>query len=363
MQERVRRALVALAVLALLTAGAIVVRRVLLPCSACVRPASAAAAAPPASGLPLEELFAAEGYLPDGLDPTRLRVLVATGDIIPARSVNAQLTRRGSFRYAFAATLDALRDGDVRFASLEAPLIAGCPVATSGMQFCGDPRFVDALSGAGIEVVSLANNHAGNYGPRGLAETASRLRDAGIEPAGLGEIVYRDVAYARFAFLAYNGVGPRFDRDLIRRQVAEARASADVVVVQLHWGREYVAVPAIAPGIAADHPRDIGRLAVDAGADLVIGNHPHWVQGVELYRGTLITYAHGNFLFDQGWSRETQEGVIGRYVFHDNQLVGVRFLPHRIYDFAQPRPLEGDAAAAVLERMRRASLAMAAAPW
>jgi hypothetical protein len=309
---------------------------------------------------PVEAILASAGSEPpENMDPAQVRVLVATGDIIPARRVNARLVATGDFRYPFYDTLPVLQDGDLRLADLEAPLIDNCPIITDGFPFCGDPRFLDGLVYAGIDVVNVANNHMADFGPKGAAETYRRLAAAGIDISGNGEILYRDVKSARFALVGYNGVGPYFDRALIAAQIGAARQNADIVVAQFHWGAEYTAAPRAAPGIASDDPRAIARLAIDSGADLVIGNHPHWVQGIEVYQDRLIAYAHGNFIFDQGWSRPTSEGVIGRYVFYGNRLVAVRYIPVVNYDEAQPRLVEGDEAGAILERMRAASATLA----
>lgn len=326
-------------------------------------------ATPPGRPAVLGELHATDLFsttrrpLPPALDPTLLRVLVVTGDIIPARYTNYKLTLRNDFTYPFKATLDQLKDGDLRFANLEAPLMKNCPVQTSGMQFCGNARFVEGLKYANINLVNLANNHSGNYGYDGVDETIALLKDANIGVTGWGEIYYTNVRGMKFAFLGYNGVGIRLDREKIKRQVAEAHKNADVVVVQFHWGKEYVSVPAIEPGVADDDPREFGRLAIDAGADLIIGNHPHWVQGVEVYKGKLITYAHGNFIFDQNFSRETREGVIGRYVFYGSWLADVSYTPVLIDDYTQPRVLTGEAALAVLNRMKAASQEMIDKPY
>jgi hypothetical protein len=160
----------------------------------------------------------------------------------------------------------------------------------------------------------------------------------------------------RFAFVAFNGVGGWFDRDLIVRQMAAAKEQADVVIAALHWGEEYVSIPQAAPGIANDDPVEIAHLAVDAGADLVLGNHPHWVQGLEVYNDKLIAYAHGNFILDQMWSRETTLGVVGRYTFYDTKLVDAEFLPVII---DTPAAATGGAEAqAVLDGMRQASIGL-----
>ena len=119
--------------------------------------------------------------------------------------------------------------------------------------------------------------------------------------------------------------------------------------------------PRNGPGVPTpDNPVDIGHLAIDAGADIVIGNHPHWYQPVEIYKGKLITYAHGNFVFDQMWSEETREGVIGTYTFYDRQLIGATWKPTRIYDSGQPRFEDASYDQKVLGTMEQASKDLAA---
>lgn len=286
-------------------------------------------------------------------------MLTVTGDVIPARSVNATATQRGDFLYPYRAAVDHLRQGDLLFVNLEAPLLARCPVTREGMTFCGDARNVEGLVYVGTSVAGLANNHLTNYGMAGAQETINLLERHGIAPAGLGHIALKQVRGLTFAFLAFNGIGAPVDRAELVRQILEVRPKADVVVVQFHWGKEYVHIPQPAPGIAPDHPRELARFTIDAGADLIIGNHPHWVQGVELYRNGFVAYAHGNFIFDQMWSRETREGVVGRYTFLSRQLVAVEYRPVLIENYAQPRFLEGEEARQVLERMETSSRIMA----
>lgn len=260
-----------------------------------------------------------------------------------------------------AETAEVLRAADLTLINLEAPLIADCPPHPGrGFRFCGQAGFVEALVHAGVDVAGLENNHIGNFGPDGIAATAALLRDHGIDHADRGTLAVRDVRGLRFGFLAFNGVGEPIDRPDMVAMIGQAAEQADVVVASYHWGREYSAVPRPAPGLAPDDPVEIAHLAVDAGADLVIGNHPHWVQAVELYEGKLIAYAHGNFIFDQAWSLPTRQGVVGHYTFYDDRLVGVAYLPVLIEDGAQPRFLDGDDAQAVLDRMYEASRALAA---
>ena len=292
-----------------------------------------------------------------GANARRARTLIATGDVIPARNVDSQIRARGNdFLYPVAETADVLRAADLTLVNLEAPLIDACPHHPGGgFQFCGQAGFVETLVHAGVDVAGLENNHIGNYGPDGVAATVELLHAHGIDHADRETLAVRDVRGLRFGFLAFNGVDESIDRAAMAARIGQAAEQVDVVVVAFHWGQEYVAVPQPAPGLAPDDPVAIAHLAIDAGADLVIGNHPHWVQAVELYEGKLIAYAHGNFIFDQAWSLPTRQGVVGRYTFFDDRLVRAEYLPVLIEDSGQPRFLAGDEARAVLDQMYGAS--------
>ncbi len=331
---------------------------VLLPLSTPLAISPYAPSPSPASlpALTLEDIFGASARLTGGLDPARLRTIIATGDVIPARYTDVIIRSRGDdFSYPLAATSDILSAADITVIDLEAPLIADCPYHDSGFVFCGRPGFAAALARAGVDVATLENNHIGNYGPAGIEETRRHLEEAGLRWANSEALAIVEIRGLRFGFLAFNGVGSPIDRDAMARAIADLRPQVDVLAVAVHWGAEYVSLPQAAPGIADDDPVAVAHLAVESGADIVLGNHPHWVQAVELYRGRLITYAHGNFIFDQMWSYETRVGVIGRYWFYDRALAGVEFIPVIIEDWARPVPLEGPEAQAVLEGMRTAS--------
>jgi poly-gamma-glutamate synthesis protein (capsule biosynthesis protein) len=313
------------------------------------------------SRLPAVTLAAIFGPKPSlaHLDQRRLITLAATGDVIPGRTSNYLMVQSGDFIAPFVPTAPFLRKADIALINLESPLLAGCQPTVYGMAFCGDPRFVQGLTYAGIDIANLSNNHLGNYGWDGVYETERHLAAAGIAYCGMGVVAHLRVKGVPFAFLGYNGVGIDFDRAQIAREIRAEHRAGNVVVVSLHWGKEYVRIPATAPGIANDDPRQIGRLAIDSGADLVVGNHPHWVQGVEIYHGKLITYAHGNFIFDQDWSVETQQGVIGRYVFYGHTLVQARYFPVVIAGQLQPRWATPAVGQSILAAMRDASLQMA----
>ncbi len=308
-----------------------------------------------------------------GLDPARIRTLIATGDVIPARYTDFTIRNHGDdFLYTVSATADIVSAADVTVVNLEAPLVDYCPVHVEGFTFCGRPGFIAALQAAGVDVATLENNHIGNYGRPGIDETIQHLEAGAIKWADRANAAIVDVRGLKFGFLAFNGVIEVFDRKAMVAQIRALRPAVDVLAVSFHWGAEYAALPGVAPGVADDNPVDIAHLAVDSGADLIIGNHPHWVQAVEVYKGKparsgspepaegYIAYAHGNYIFDQMWSYETRVGVIGKYTFYDDQLVAVEYTPTLIQDYARPVPMEGAERQAVLDGMKAASEQLAA---
>ena len=243
--------------------------------------------------------------------------------------------------------------------NLEAPLIGIAPCTREGFVFCGRPGFTDALVAAGVDVVTIENNHIGNWGLDGVVETVEHLEAAGMVWVDRQTPAIVDVRGLKFGFLAFNGVIEVFDRAAMVDRIEALRPQVDVLAVSYHWGEEDVSLPTVAPGIAADDPVAIAHLAIDAGADLVIGNHPHWVQAIEVYEGKYIAYAHGNYIFDQMWSYETRVGVIGKYTFYDDQLIGVEYIPTLIENAAQPVPMVGEERQAVLDGMLDATQQLA----
>ena len=314
----------------------------------------------PIPDLSLQELFHPQYIV--GNDPTKFRTLLVTGDVIPARGVDYFATVKHDFLWPFRRTADYTRNADVTYINLESPLFPGCPVNPGPtFTFCGDARFVDGLTLMGADVANLANNHLTNYGAEGVTLTDQLLQKHGIQTSGLGPVAVIDVRGIKFGFIGFNGVGKAIDQTALKAGIERARQLADIVVVQFHWGKEYERQPMADRGVPTpDDPVAIGHDAIDWGADIVIGNHPHWYQGVEVYKGKLITYAHGNFVFDQMWSEETREGVIGTYTFYGTKLVAVTWKAYRIYDYGQPVFMNAGDNATALQTMEAASDQLAA---
>ena len=304
-------------------------------------------------------------------DPSHIRTLIATGDVIPARLLNGAATDRNDFAFPFRPTADYVRNADLTYINLESPLLPGCAVIRTGTNFCGDVRWVDGLKLIGTKVANLANNHVYN-GPQ-TDRTRALLEENGIQvTTDLGPPAVLEVRGLKFAFVGSRAVGEKVDREALKADIQRARQLADVVVVQFHWGREYVRQPAPDNPNTPDEPIELGHLAIDAGADLVIGNHPHWVQGVEVYKDRLITYAHGNYAFDQVncypgigsdyrtyCSDDTRTSVIGTYTFYDARLVGVTWKPTFTDTSLQTQWADAGRSQQVLQTMEEASRELA----
>lgn len=290
--------------------------------------------------------------------------LVAVGDIMLSRDVERKMVGKNDWKYPFERTADITSGADIAFGNLETPILQGDPVPTDSLIFRADPKSVEGLKFAGFDVLSLANNHMMNFGHGGLQSTLNNLDSAGISHVGAGlnesgiyKPVIKTVKGIKFGFLAYSysneqsvdkdkniyGVA-KMNVDLMKSQVAELRKSVDVVVVSMHAGTEYSTV-------ANGAQINFAHSAIDAGADLVIGHHPHVVENFEKYNNGYIIYSLGNFVFDQMWSDETKLGVIAKITFNKNKIYKIDFIPIKIFDFAQPRLAEGSDKDKILQRL------------
>lgn len=322
-------------------------------------------AAPDLSGYPWLYVRGGEPLV----DGERAVEVVAVGDVMLGRDVAGEPR-------PLVAVSPWLRTADLVVGNLE------CTIAVGGTPRPGPYRLraplssTAALREAGFDVLGLANNHALDYGPEGLAETVSRLEGAGIDAVGAGpdaaaasQPLVREVGGLRLAFLAFNAVPDPPDRlqdggwgpswwegEDSATAIAAARAQADAVIVSIHWGYEYELRPDPAQ-------RDMARAMLSAGADLVLGQHPHVVQGTELepggaseaqgvVRGRFVAYSLGNFVFDQQQG-ETRQGLALRVLLDAEGLRAVQALP--VWAGPRPRLMSPDEAAPLLSRVRPAA--------
>jgi hypothetical protein len=248
---------------------------------------------------------------------------------------------------------------DIAIANFENPAPIEFRHHSKGTVFNADPALIKGLVDAGIDYVSIANNHIRDAGSAGILQTIDALDGWGLAHSGAGA----NLAAARtpamlkaggltVAILGYDTIAKSYwatpDRAgsaqltaaAVREDVAAARAAgADLVIVFPHWGTEYKATPFAGQ-------QELARICIDAGADMVIGNHAHWAGAVEVYKGKPIWYALGNFIFDQTWSEPTMEGITLELTFDGTRLVQVHMRPHIILDKAQPNFMDpsGDGA-------------------
>jgi poly-gamma-glutamate synthesis protein (capsule biosynthesis protein) len=303
--------------------------------------------------------------------------MTLVGDIMLGRRVPTAAPHRPGA--PLAPLRHRLAGADLTVGNLESTLsMAGAP-RQGGDSFAADPKVLGPLARAGFDVLSQANNHSGDYGPRALVRSIRRLDASPIRPVGAGRTArraWRPVILHRhglsFGFLAFNAIGetpratatspgaaeirmpprtgPLNRQDLARMQRAVRRLNrrVDVTVVLPHWGVQYTNQPVPAQ-------RRVGSALIDAGADVVVGGHAHWVQGVETHAGHLIVNCLGNFIFDMDFSLPTREGVLLSLVFWDDTLRGAHFTPYVIGPDFAPRLAGPRRASAILARMRATS--------
>lgn len=245
------------------------------------------------------------------------------------RSVRVATQNSGDPMYSFKYIHGLLSSSDITLVNLENPILDPCPATTIGMMFCAPTDRVMSLVESGIDVVNLANNHTTNYGKQGYISTKEALHKNGILSSDATDLAIIERNGLRFGFLGFDIISSWPDERELLARVRDADQRVDVLIISVHRGAEYVDEPSAREQVLL-------RAIVDAGADLVIGHHPHVVQPVEEYRGALIAYSLGNFVFDQMWSRETREGVIGRFTFTNNMLSSFEFISISMEHVGQP---------------------------
>lgn len=238
--------------------------------------------------------------------------LMFVGDIMLDRSVWSKMSARG-LDYPFRKLDNLFTGADLVVANLEGPVTDRGSHAVPGgsLLFKFEPETVASLVAAGFDLVSLANNHTHNQGAAGLVDTQENLRAGGLTPFGhprqvsLEDVAQVEVNGWTFAFIGWNmiEVSDTYQAELMTL-IEQLDSVVDRVVILPHWGNEYK--PQTSQQIATAHA------LIDAGVDLIIGAHPHTVQGVEIYNNRPIFYSLGNFIFDQYWSDPTEQGLAVR---------------------------------------------------
>lgn len=260
----------------------------------------------------------------------------------------------------FQNVSDILSNDDVTFANLEGTFTTSTQRAAKEYAFKGDPTYTDILTDASIEVVTLANNHTGDYGEQGLADTKQYLTEAGIDYCQDTAIAVKDVGGIRIAFIGIyvldDGMASEAD---LRAAIDEAKAQdAQLIITAFHWGAEKALQP-------DETQQALAHTAVDCGADLVVGHHPHVLEGIEKYNGKYIVYSLGNFCFGGNSTPSDMDTMIFRQTFtitrdgvtDDDaiEIIPCSISSEPYYNNYQPTPAEGTEVERILGRINEYS--------
>jgi poly-gamma-glutamate synthesis protein (capsule biosynthesis protein) len=266
-------------------------------------------------------------------------VLGFVGDIMLDRSVynKIKIYGNGDFNYIFKNIRDDLLKYDFSVGNLEGPISDKGADKYDLYSFRMKPEALDALKNVGFDALSVANNHINNWGKEAMEDTFLRLKESGVKilGGGLNDI---DASYpkiveingTKIAFLAFS----QFDKgkyeatasssgiviiseEALNSGINIAKENADLVVVILHFGDEYSEE-------SNSYQKKYSHLAIDFGANLIVGHHPHVVEEVEIYSNSYIAYSLGNFVFDQYFSKETMEGGLLEVTVQNKKIIDVK---------------------------------------
>ncbi|MBD1371759.1 CapA family protein [Hazenella sp. IB182357] len=287
-------------------------------------------------------------------DPESQLTMTFVGDMMFGRNIDDVIVPKYGYDHLFKYVKNYFEYSDYTTGNFESPITRNenYEKADKNIHLSTGEGAAEALKNHGFYTVNLANNHMKDYGRQGLVDTLNAFKKQKIETVGAGtnlqeatQIVYTTVQNKKIALLGFSDILPKdfraysnrsgiapADPNIFQPLVFKARQNADLVIVQMHWGLEYD---------SGFHPRqqDLGRALIDAGADVVLGHHPHVLEPVEVYNDGVIFYSLGNFVFDQGWSR-TKESVLVQLKNLQGDQYKLEIHPMMIRE-GQPRPVRG----------------------
>jgi len=272
-----------------------------------------------------------------------VKTVLFVGDIMLDRGVE-YLMKKNSIYYPFQKISHFLRGIDIVFANLEGPVVKNPPeFSDNSLKFAFSPEIIEGVFWSNFNLFSLANNHTLDMGKEGLKETKDWLKKYQINFVGNPLTSSSDNPDSFFSrenitFLAFNRIFPFItkEEEIIKTiKKAKSLKPDNFLILSLHWGKEYELTNSPAQ-------QSLAHKIIEAGADLIIGHHPHVVQNIEKYQGKLIFYSLGNFIFDQYFSKETQQGLAVGLEIYPDELV-CRLFPIRI-NLSQPVLMERDKA-------------------
>ena len=274
-------------------------------------------------------------------------------------SFNAYEAMNGT-SYFFQNVRSILEADDATFANFEGTLTTETARESKEYAFKGDPSYTQILTDGSIDVVTLANNHSSDYGAKSLTDTEEALDAAGIDYCIGDKIAVKEVNGIPTAFIGIYVLNDGMAREeQVKQTIAAAKQQgAKLVIVAFHWGTEKAAEP-------DETQKSLAHTAIDCGADLVVGHHPHVLQAIEYYKGKYIAYSLGNFCFGGNSAPSDMDTMIFQQTFTIEKgevqaAAAATVVPCSIsstagYNDYQPTPTEGDASASVIDRLNTMS--------
>ncbi len=227
-----------------------------------------------------------------------------------------------NYSYYFEKVKYLFDNDDYSYVNLEGTLTTYNKKTKKKYNFKGNPKYVNILKEGSIEGVNIANNHSNDYGDIGYSDTQKYLKEAEIDYFGHDNVLIKEIKGKKIAFVGYTGVGLWIDKDQeMVKTIKKLKEEVDIVIANFHWGIEY-------SHAMTDVQRKRAHLAIDSGADIVIGSHPHCLQGMELYKDKYIIYSLGNFVFGGNSNPKSigRECIIVKMYFNfvDGEYQGVK---------------------------------------
>lgn len=284
----------------------------------------------------------------------------------PSTSFNAYYNAQGP-DYFFKNVRSILEEDDLSIINLEGTFTDSDQRQEKTFAFKADPEYVSILTGSSIEAANLANNHSRDYGEESYTDTVETLEQAGIASFGYDQVDILEVNGVKVGLTGIYELAEHLDKqEEVRTNIAALKeAGAQVIIVNFHWGIEKEYLP-------NDTQKTLAHLAIDEGADLVIGHHPHVLQGIERYKGKYIAYSLGNFSFGGNSNPSDKDTMIFQQTFtvQDGKVEvndDINVIPCSLssasgYNDYCPTPLEGSEKERVLEKLKEYSANFEDAP-
>lgn len=276
-----------------------------------------------------------------------------------SRSLNAFYNSQGA-DYFFKNVRSILEKDDLSIVNFEGTLTTSTTRAEKKFAFKADPEYVNILTSGSVEAANIANNHSSDYGETSKTDTLKVLKDAGIAAFGYEQVQLLDVNGVKVGLTGIYELAEHLGKkQQVKENIAALKeAGAELIIVNFHWGIELEYVP-------NETQKKLAHLAIDEGADLVIGHHPHVLQGIEKYKGKYIAYSLGNFCFGGNSNPQDKDTIIFQQTFtiEDGKLKeddNINIIPcsvsskSNINDYC-PTPLEGDEKQRVLDKIEEYS--------